>query len=129
MNVLRGGQYLIRDHKLRVPVVIAVLQRSAHKLYLVLVPRDLRQKAAARADHRHGDDREFLYGRVRQRNDPFKRVFLVGFFIQHQQIVHAVNLMPALRQPRGKDRMLFRLPDRAGVQNFNFNSFDRVFPP
>ena len=75
------------------------------------------------------DDREFLYGRVRQRYDPFKRVLCVGFFIQHQQIVHAVNFMPALRQPRGKDRMLFRLPDRAGVQNFNFNSFDRVFPP
>ena len=53
IHPLAGRQDLIRHHKISLPRIIAVLQRGADKLDLILVPGDLRQETPAGSHNRH----------------------------------------------------------------------------
>ena len=93
MHPLACRQDLIRHHKIGLPRIIAVLQRGADKLDLVLVPGDLRQETPAGTHNRHRDNRKLLYGGVRQRGDPFDRIGSIGFLIKGQKVIHGMDRM------------------------------------
>lgn len=76
-----GRHDLIRHDKFGTPRVIAVLQRSTHKLDLILVPGDLCQETAACPHNGNGNDRKFLYSRVWKRGNGFQGGVRIRLFI------------------------------------------------
>lgn len=129
MHSLACRQDLIRHHKISPPRIIAVLQRGADKLDLILVPGDLCQETPAGAHNRHRDNRKLLYGGVRQRGNPFDRFGSIAFLIKSQKVIHRMDLMAPLGEPGRKHHVFLRFLYRSAVQNFCFNLVDVPIPP
>ena len=129
MHPLACRQDLIRHHKISLPRIIAVLQRGADKLDLILVPGDLCQETPAGSHNRHRDNRKLLYGGVRQRGDPFDRIGSIGFLIKGQKVIHRMDRMAPLGEPCRKHHVFFGFLYRGAVQNFSFNLIDVPIPP
>ena len=72
---------------------------------------------------------QLLYGGVRQRGDPFDCIGSISFFIKGHKVIHGVDRMAPLCEPRRKDHVFLRFLYRSAVQNFCFNLVDVPIPP
>ena len=90
---------------------------------------DLCQKAPACSYNGNGNDRKFLYRRVREAPDYRHGVPAERFFIKGHQGVHCGDPVAPLGEPGGKDHVLLGLLYRLAVQYFYFNPVDWYVPP
>ena len=93
------------------------------------MPGDLRKETPACAYNGNGDNREFLDRGVRELADRRYGIIAERLFIKRRQILHCIDLMPALGKPGRKHHVFLGLRHRLAVQNLYFNSVDWSVPP
>ena len=118
----------VGDRKSSLAGVVAVLERRRHKLDLVLVAGHLSQEAPACPDHYDIDRRELLDRRVRQMGHALDRLLVVGLFVKLHKVGQVLDLVAALRQPRGAHHHLLSLRNGIGIEDLDLDLIHAVLP-